>query len=231
MRRFRFALSIVGALIGVLAAFPAAAQNQVYDPLPPPGSAYVRFVNAVGGDMSLRPDFLSPQQLGDAATHRVTPYFVVEKAADRSFLLEVQAGARSGHFMLHADPGSFVTVIVEAAGQNALGAVPVVDHTDFNQTRARLSFYNATPDCTAAAVMLNPNGPSVFQDVAPGTAKVRSVNPVAAQIKVICTGQTAAPFALEGLEAGGMYSIWLMESKDGPTAFLIRDVTARWAPP
>jgi hypothetical protein len=213
-----------------LASFPALAQNQVYDPLPPPGSAYIRFVNAVDKDVMLKPDFLPPQQLGTSPSQRVSPYYVVEKVAGRDLALQMQEIDETGHITLHADAGSFVTVIVEHPAGQDVTAAPFVDHTDFNQSRARLSFYNATPACDDAALMLDPNGPTVFKDVLPGTAKARSVNPVVARVRASCTGRTPALFGLEGLEAGGMYSIWLMMPGASVAAFLTRDATTPWKP-
>jgi hypothetical protein len=224
--RFWAAWLLAAAL--ALGSRQAAAQNQVYDPLPPPGSAYVRFVSAVAAELAITPDFLPAQRLGPAVDSRVTSYGVVERVAGRDLVLDARAGDRVGHASVHAEPGSFLTVIVEAGPAGTVKIVPVVDRTDFNQSRARLSFYNATPDCADASLTLVPGGPAVFQAVPPGTAKARSVNPVTAQVQAVCAGQSAPPFALTGLEAGGMYSIWLMLLDGHATAFVNRDTTARW---
>ncbi|CAH2602380.1 ABC transporter permease [Rhodovastum atsumiense] len=224
------ALALLG---GLLAGTPARAQHQVYDPLPPPGSAYLRFVNGLGDAVALRPDFLPAQTLGTAPEQRVSAYQVVEKVAGRTLGLRMQQGGQDSEARLTVAPGSFVTVILEASGEasgRGIDAVPVVDRTEFNQSRARLTFYNATPGCAAATLALDPDGPAVFQDVAPGSARSRSVNPVSARLKAGCDGQAAPAFALEGLEAGGMYSVWLMRPGEAPTAFLTRDATARWRP-
>jgi hypothetical protein len=221
----------VGALaLASLGGRQAVAQNQVYDPLPPPGSAYVRFVNALAAELAITPDFLPAQHVGTAAASRVTSYGVVDHVAGRTLALDARAGERSGHAALQVEPGGFLTVILEDGAAGTIKVVSVVDRTDFNQSRARLSFYNATPDCADASLALVPNGPAVFQAVAPGTAKARTVNPVTAEVRAACTGQSAPPFALTGLEAGGMYSIWLMLLDGQPSAFFNRDTTARWRP-
>ena len=234
--RGRTIAAVLAAGTGLLAGAPAAAQNQVYDPLPPPGSAYVRFVNAVDAELALRPDFLPSRKLGTAPAQRVSAYFVVEKVTGRTLGLDAEAGQHRGHATFHAEPGSFVTVIVQQpdgpgpGAVSALGAVTVVERTDFNQSRARLAFYNATPACADASLVLDPDGPAVFQGVAPGSARVRTVNPVTAQVRAACNGTAAPVFSLEGLEAGGMYSVWLMLPGGKPVAFLGRDITARWNP-
>ena len=228
MRALR--LSALGAAVALGIAGQAAAQGQVYDPLPPPGSAYVRFVNASGDEVTIRPDFLPGQTLGTGAAQRVTAYAVVENVQGKKLALQMQAKSQNGQLSFTAEPGSFNTMLVQATGAQSLRAVQVVDKTDFNQSRARLSFYNATPDCAAARLAIAPDGPVVFQDVAPGAAKARSVNPVSVAVNAGCAQGGPAPLDLAGLEAGGMYSIWLMQGSGGLTTLLTRDTTAKWKP-
>lgn len=227
-------LAMIGAVaasaIGACAPSVARAQGQVYDPLPPPGSAYVRFVNSLDGDVEVRPEFLPAQQLGAAQANRVTPYFVVDKVAGRDLVAGMRAGDRAGHVTFRAEAGSFVTVVLWPGPGREIGAVPVIDQADFNQTRARLSFYNATPACPSATLALADGGATVFQGIAPGSAKARSVNPVETGVIASCGEQKAPALALRGIEAGGMYSIWLIQPAAAVTTFLTRDVTARWKP-
>jgi hypothetical protein len=222
-------LQAILALAYVALPGAAMAQNQVYDPLPPPGSAYVRFVNAADAALSLKPDFLAAQQLGVAAAQRVTAYTAVEKVAGRALGLDVQAGGKSIKATVKAEPGSYLTVLIENDPTKGLVVVPVVDNTEFNQSRARLSFYNATA-CAAASLTIDPDGPVVFADVAAGTSKVRSVNPVTAKIHAACADQKSAPIALEGMEAGATYSVWMMAAGVSPQTFITRDTTAKYKP-
>ncbi len=221
---------VIAVAYVVFRVSPVAAQGQVYDPLPPPGSAYLRFVNALDGNLDVRPEFLANQLVGATAASRVTAYFVVEKVAGRDLVIDMREANRAGRVTLRAEPGSFVTVVMEAAPDGGIVAVPIVDQTDFNQTRARLAFYNATTACPSATLTLADSGAAVFQNVVPGTAKARSVNPVQANVVASCAGDTVPPFALQGVEAGGMYSIWLMQPASGAVAFLTRDRTTRWKP-
>jgi len=228
--------TLLGALVALalpaaaLAQAGPAAQAQVYDPQPPPGSAYLRFVNALGGPLALRPDFLPPQTLGATPAERVTPYAVVERAAGRVLALDATAGGATGRASLRAEPGSYVTVLLQRDPAGGIAAVPVVDRADFDRAKARLGFYNAAPGCPAAALRLAANGATVFDQVAPGTARTRTVNPVSAALHAECDGQSAS-VALEGLEAGGTWSILLIRPEEAaPAAFLVRDTTARWRP-
>ncbi|MBP0444031.1 alginate O-acetyltransferase AlgF [Roseomonas sp. SSH11] len=230
-------LPILGLLLAGVAitAMPAAAQNapsqaQVYDPQPPPDSAYVRFVNGLGEEVAVRPGFMPPLRLGTGTQDRVTPYSVAEKVGTRELTIEASAQGRNARITLRAASGSFNTVLLHRAPDGSITGTPVVDLADFNRARAKLSFYNLAPNCGTASLQIAPPGPSVFDQVAFGTAKSRSVNPVTAQLLAGCGEGASAPnFPLENTEAGGMYSIWLMRP-DGQalTSFVTRDTTTPW---
>ena len=218
------------ALLLPLVAWPAAGQEALYGAQPPPGSAFVRFVNATGAAVDVRPSFAASRRLGTEGAARVSPYAVVDHVAGRSFPLEVQAGGQSVKAVLTVAPDSFSTVLVRDDGTGTLSAVVVKDGAEFNQARARLSFYNATPACPAGALALVPAGTAVFSDMAPGTMRTRSVNPVKAMVRASCTGQTAADIMLENMEVGGSYSVWLMMPAGHPATFITRDTTLPYKP-
>ncbi|WP_426958496.1 ABC transporter permease [Muricoccus radiodurans] len=219
------------AVLFLVPALPAGAQApQLYGPQPPAGSAFIRFVNATPSDLSVQPDFAAAQSLGTAPDARVSAYLVVERVANRSLAVVARSGDRSGRTTLHATAGQFVTVMVQAAPDGRLVAQSVPDPGSFNQARAHLAFYNAMQGCPAA-LRVAPDGPAIFDDVAPGTARTRTVNPALARLGAACGEAHAPPFALEGLEAGGRYSIWLLPGRDLPIAFLTRDaVPGGWQP-
>jgi hypothetical protein len=213
----------------MLVAGPAMGQEALYGAQPPPGSAFVRFVNTTGAPVDVRPAFLASSSLGVASTARVSAYAVVEKVAGRTLSLEVREAGQSAKATLSVAADSFNTVLVEDDG-GKLATVLIKDGAEFNQARARLSFYNATPACAAAALALVPAGTAVFSDVAPGAVKTRSVNPVKAMVRATCTGQAAEDVMLENMEAGGSYSVWLMAPGGKATTFITRDTTLPYKP-
>ncbi len=229
MRRLLLALA-AGFAASFATAGAAWAQGQVYDPVPPRGSAYLRLVNVLPGEVTARPDFLPQQRLGVAPAQRVMAFTAIENVANRQLRLEFQEGQRRGQASFRIEPGSFVTVLLHATAEGGLAATPIVDSPDFNRARARLAFYNAMPDCPAGGVSIQPSGPAVFEAVPSLATRARSVNPVSAELRALCGERGSAPFALEGLEAGGMYSIWLISGTPQPQAFLTRDTTAIWRP-
>lgn len=225
----RRVLNLAAGLLALFCAGDALAQGQVYDPVPPRGSAYLRIVNGVEGELSARPDFLPAQRLGVAPAQRAMPFTVVPNVANRPLRVELQEGARRGQVALRIEPGSFVTLLVHRTA-DGLAATAITDVPDFNRARSRLAFYNGLAECPAATLSLLPSGPAIFEGVPSLATRARSVNPVTAQISASCGERAAAPIALEGLEAGGMYSIWLIGGRAAPIAFLSRDTTAVYRP-
>lgn len=223
-------LARLALAMGLALATPALAQQVLYEPVPPPGSAYLRFVNTLGAEVSIKPDFLAERRMGTRPEERVGGFAVVEKVAGRQLRFELASGGASGRGSLTIEPGSFNTLLVQPGPGGALIATAVRDDTAFNQNRARLAFYNAIPGCADASLALQPGGQAVFQGLAPGATAARSVNPVTAQLLAGCGGRNAPVFDLQGVEAGGMYSIWLMQPAGQPVAFVTRDRTIRWQP-
>ena len=226
MRRLLLLVLVLGLALAAPGA--ARAQGQVYEPAPPPGSAYLRIMNTLPAEVAVRSEVLPPLRLGVALPHqRVTAYHVVESVAGRAFRLEVSEGARRGTGTVTLAPGSFVTVLVHRGAGGVPAITALVEDTDFNRARARIAFYNALPDCPAAGLALLPGGQAVFSGVPALESRARSVNPVQAQVRAGCGDRAAPEFGLHGLEAGGMYSIWLLPGPGAaPLAFLLRDSTA-----
>ena len=206
------------------------AQEALYGKQPPRGSAFVRFVNAAPGAAVVTTDFQDDLHLGAGTGDRVGPYTVVERAAARSLSITAKEGGHEGHFTYKAAADGYVTILLEQAPNGAISFVPIVDQAEFNQTRARLAFYNAVPSCATAGIGLDPGGPAVFQDVASGATRSRTVNPVQATVRANCAGQPGPTLALSGMDLGASYSIWLMQRGAAPILFMAPDVSAKYKP-
>jgi len=217
------------AMILICLAGRAVAQGQVYDAQPPAGSAYVRVVNALPGAAELRSPAFDTRRLGTQAAQRVMDYMVVPNVAGRPLRLDFAEGERRGQASIRLEPGSFVTVLLHRNAAQAVSATALVEQTEFNRARARLAFYNALFDCPEAGLSLLPGGQAVFAGVPALQTRSRVISPVSAELRAQCGDRATAAFPLSGLEAGGMYSIWLMAGQDGALgAFVTRDSTARW---
>ncbi len=216
--------AVVAAL---LSALPATAQEALYGVQPPAGSAYVRFANATAAPVQLSSPALPDQALGTADAARVTPYVVVEQVATHTLPVTLHSAGHTVSAELSLRPDAFATVLLRPAADGGVTATVVSDGAEFNQARARVSFYNATASCEGATLALVPAGTAVFTAVAPGAGRSRSVNPVTAQIRATCGGGAAPDLQLTGMEVGGSYSIWLMQAA-ATQAFVSRDTTAAY---
>ena len=208
----------------------ARGQEALYGKQPPRGSAFVRFVNATPGAAVVTTDFQDELHLGAGTADRVGAYTVVERAAARSLTITVKEGGHEGRFTYKAAADGYATILLQQTANGAVAFVPITDQAEFNQTRARLAFYNAAPTCASAGVGLDPSGPAVFQDVATGTTKSRTVNPVQATVRATCAGQPGPTVALSGMDLGASYSIWLMQPEGKAVLFMAPDVSAKYKP-
>jgi hypothetical protein len=206
------------------------AQEALYGKQPPRGSAFVRLVNATPAAAVVATDFQAETHLGATGADRVAPYAVVERAAERSLTFTAKEGGHEGHFTYKAAADGYVTIVMEQSPAGSITFTPIVDQAEFNQTRARLAFYNAAPGCASATLGLDPSGPAVFQDVASGATKSRTVNPVQATVRASCAGQPGPTLALGGMDLGASYSIWLMQPDGKPILFMTPDVSAKYKP-
>lgn len=214
-------LAAVALTLSALAG-TARAQALLYDPEPPKGSAYLRVVNAASGAAHVEWNGTS-FDLGTAQDDRIGIYRVIENVQGRAIAVAYRQVGSDAHAELSLLPGSFTTLLLRTGG----AAAAVTDDTQFNQVRAKLSFYNATATCKDARLKLGADGPVIFEGLAPGTARTRAVNPVDADVIASCGTDAAKTVTLQGMEAGARYSVWYLQTPS-PSAFLTRDQTQAW---
>lgn len=197
----------------------------LYEDRLPEGYAYVRFVNATAASLKLKPDGYAEQMaLGATASDRVSNYFVVENVAKRRLTMKVEP---AGSFDFELAPGALQTVLIETL-DGAISVRTVTDRFEMSQTKAQLSFYNATTACAASTLYLEPSNQIVFTDVKPDEVKGRVVNPAPnPQVRASCGGEKTALLALGALNAGGQYSVWLIKPLGDAETFL---ASAKFAP-
>lgn len=223
---------ILGSLffLAALPLAPAGAQEALYGKQAPPGSAFVRFISALPAPVVIKTNFNPEAHLGTSSTERVGAYGVVERAGERVLDFTVQDGSHSGQLSLKVAPDSYVTVVLSADVEGKLSMVALTDQPDFNRTRARISFYNLASGCKSASLVLEQGGAAVFKEVAAGSVSSRAVNPVQASVQVKCGEAVGPSLALNGLETGASYSIWLLQPDKQATLSLTPDVQANYKP-
>jgi len=221
VRILRFGL-VAAALLGFAA--PASAQILLYAQRLPAGTVYMRLVNALPGAASIQTEFAGTVELGTEGAARVSPYFVSTTLGDKVVTLGVSEGGKSAKPSFTPKSGSFLTIVLHAAGDGVTAAV-ITDKPEYNQLRARLAFYNATADCPAGS-LAEASGPDIFKGIAPGAAAARGINPVSAKVVAGCAAGKAPALDLGELQAGGLYTVWMMRPEGTLMSFVAHDMIA-----
>lgn len=212
------ALAIVGLAGG------AQAQILLYAQRLPEGTVYIRLASALPAAASVQTDFAGKVELGAEGASRISPYFVAGNAGGKTVSMQVSAAGKTATATFEPKSGTFITVVLHPKG-DAVTASIVNDKAEYNQLKARLTFYNATNDCPAGSLAEQAGRP-VFINVPPDGVQARSINPVAATVTAACGGGKAPSLPLGQLDAGGLYSVWMMHPAGQLTTFMARDTIA-----
>ena len=220
----RVRLLLAGLLLSAGVAGTARAQPLLYAQRLPEGTVYLRLANALPGSVTVGTDFAGKVALGDAEAARISPYFVSVTAGSKTVpLLVEQGGGKTATVTIEPKSGSFITVVLHEKAGGVTAAI-VTDKPDYNQLRARLTFYNATDGCPNGA--LAESGRTIFSGVPPDGVKAGSVSPVAATVVASCGTEKAHPLDMGKLEAGGQYSVWMLRLGGQIVSFTARDTIA-----
>ena len=215
---------LIAACVLLGLAAPAEAQILLYAQRLPEGTVYIRLVNALPDAATIQTAFAGKVTLGADGAARISPYYVAGTAGGKTVTLQVTEGGKTAPAKFEPKSGSFITVVLHREG-DAVTAAIVTDKPEFNQLRARLSFYNATANC-AAGSLAEGAGKPIFSGMAANTGQARSINPVAAKVTASCSTGKAPVLDLGELQAGGLYSVWMMQPAGALTAFVAHDTIA-----
>ncbi|MGM9320604.1 alginate O-acetyltransferase AlgF [Deinococcus aquaticus] len=185
-----------------LSASLAAAQEALYAPAPPAGSAFIRVasVNA-SAPITLDGRALSGKQVA----RTVSPYTVVKQGEHT-----VKLGAST--LKLNVTGGTYVTLVAQSGKLRALPA-----EQPGGVTKARVTLYNLSD--APASLTTADGGTRLLDGVAPGTQKSLSVNAVTAALGVMGDGnRVLQAFPTEALKAGASYSAFVFGSGGARTA-------------
>ena len=201
----------------------AFAQPMLYAQHLPEGTVYIRS----GQRASPHPprsttDFAGDVALGEqpvpAGSRRISS---AGEAGGKTVELKGYGGrVRPATASIHPKSGTFITVVLHDSGNAVVPAI-ITDKPEYNQLKARLTFYNASADCNSGSLVTG--GRPVFSSVPANRAEARSLNPVSATVIAACGQDKAKPLDLGRLEEGGLYSVWMMRLDGQLTAFLAHD--------
>jgi len=215
-------------LLALLLLAPVAARAQapmLYKQRLPDGWGLLRYANTLAQATALRSDFDLPRNLGTEGAARITPYHVIENVEGKTLEMQLTSGTTTTRLRFTLRPNTFNTLLLLREGDTVVARV-IQDTTEFNQIRARLTFYNAAPGCGATTLALDPGGQAVLSDVADGGMRARTVAPAAARVRATCSGARVGPLDLGRLEAGQLVSVWMMSPAGTPILFRSTDTIA-----
>ena len=173
---------------------------------PPIGSAFIRVVNATAAPLSIAMDDFGAMQLGAGQGDRVAPFRVVEDAAKHPVHVTAEAGWRgcdpdlprprrtapSPSWWSRARAGGWSCGRWSTRWSSTRFARAWRSTTQRRVARARPVWRRSRPART------------VFDNVAAGTTKSRTVNPVQATLRAQCGGQSSPDLALAGMAIGSV---------------------------
>lgn len=171
----------------------------LYAPAPPPGSAFVRVVNAGGASVS---GTVGKYATGAVATGKASPYWAVPGGA-----VSITVGTKTQS--VQAAAGGFVTVVSGLPGKTEL--VPLVDVVSANRAKASIVLYNLSskPGVDLATA---DGAITLFTDIAPGAESMREVNALSVAFAVNGPDAPVTTFPVVTLERGVAYSVIVYET-------------------
>lgn len=181
---------------------PALAQDQgLYDPLPPEGSAFVRFMSeyeTTGSNQAKANgkgyDYLNFKQ--------VSSYYVVPQGP-----VKAEVGAASADF--NAESGQFYTVVFNDAGQLEIKTDPKNE----NQAKSQVIFYNLS-DNDDLSLKTADGSVEVVPPLAPGEVADKEINPVKVSLAVYDGPAKVKDIGAVSLERGISYSAIILSNND-----------------
>ena len=187
----------------VLLSSVAAAQTDggVYGPAAPENAGFVRVAHAdhTRGELDLP---IGPRRFGPLSFGEVSPYRPL-----RAGIFLLRSGGAEAELIVQSD--SYTTVLL---GEGRITVVSDERHDD--PARAQIVLYNARADGPVDLIVV-PDGPPVFEGVAPGTSAARAVNAVTVRLAVRAGAVSAEPLAPIQLSRGNSFGVFVFDGESG----------------
>lgn len=196
-------LSVLTAFTMLFVAAPALAAGPdagLYDPLPPEGSVFIRYVNATA-DTGSKPVGANGKESDYPKGGEVTPYFTVPQG-------KTKIGFGDISLEQETVSGKFYTVVWTGGDTVQVIEDPVND----NRAKSQILFYNIVSD--AAVVLKTSDGKvEVVGATEKGKSGNRQINPVKVSLAVYKGDEKLADLGEQSLERGMTYSAVLLGDK------------------
>lgn len=182
-------------ILAFLMIAPAFAQDQgLYDPVPPPGSAFVRFINTAP---ETRGVFANGKKFADAPAFSITPYYVMKEGATK-----LMSGSVDVDHTVKA--GKFYTVLT--------GEYPKVveDKPADDPSKAQLIFYNLF-GTESLSVKTADGKTDIIKSVSRGNSGERTMNAVKVKMAVFKGDEKIMDVGEVTLQRKASYALIMMD--------------------
>jgi alginate O-acetyltransferase complex protein AlgF len=196
-------LSVLTALFVAFLSLPAMAAGPdagLYDPLPPEGSVFIRYINA-SADTGSKKVGANGKDSEYAKAGDITPYFTVPQG-------KTKIGFGDVSLEQETVSGKFYTVIW--TGGDKLQVIE--DPANDNRAKSQILFYNVASD-DAVALKTADGKVEIVAATAKGQSGVRQINPVKVSLAAYNGTTKLADVGEQSLERGMTYSAVLLADK------------------
>lgn len=223
-KRLWSAAMTLGVGVGALAQ-PA---GQLYDPDPPPNSAYARWA-CPGFDGRMQVKLAGATKDQADARQPVTPYWVLPKGA---YAVEIQASGPGWPLKIQLDLAAQQVVTLACVGQGAQRRVVRIDDQKLNnQLKAMLATYNLRAQPAPVSLLEATSGTRIVADLASGTGRFVPVNPIAAKVRFSDASHPDLAQSDLALTRGDTFSLFVFESGAGTRSLLLKNSTHKYVKP
>ena len=172
----------------------ANADTGLYDPVPPEGSAFIRFVSLDDANGSKEAK-VNNKSLEFVRFKDISSYFVMPQGA-----LEAKIGHAEKDF--EVEGGNFYTVVLSKNQDLQI----YQDEKNDNQAKAQIIYYNFSPN-NNLSVKTNDGKVEIIPPVSSGKQDAQQINPVKVSLAVYDGDKMVKDLGAVSLERGHSYSI------------------------
>ena len=200
MRRFIFNAALAFSM-ALPAGAMAAGDEGLYDPAPPPGSAFIRFLrdNSSSGSVPVK---ANGKVLDYLDFKEVSSYFVVPQGN-----VKAEVGGLSSD--LQAEEGKFYTVIL---GDNNKMNVKT-DPLNKNLAKAQVILYNLSGSGDVS-LKTSDGQIEIVPPLAPGDISEKQINPVKVSMAVYKDGKILNDLGVQSLDRSQSYSVVVIDDNN-----------------
>ena len=201
MKKFMI-FTVITALFAPVVAM-ANPDSGLYDPLPPQGSAFVRFINLNGTEEGSRPSKANGKTYMYLEHGESSPYFVFKQGTVKANFGEVTKEFDVVEEKLY-------TIILEKGDETLL---VLEDEANTNQAKSQLNVYNMS-DAEMISLKAKAGSVDVIKDVVRNEVDSRQINPVKIDLSIVSEEEKLFDAGEKTLERGEIYSLFFIKKDE-----------------